>query len=103
MRYKFFGEPNLLIKTRKKVPYEGTIDFKPLFRFDAKGEYITEDADLIERLKGRFDHIEVLEAEEPLPFEEEEEPKEEAKFKCKKCEFETANKGELMAHYRKHK
>lgn len=102
MRYKFFGEPNLLVKTRKKVPYEGTIDFKPLFRFDEKGEYITDDADLIEKLKSRFDHIQIFEVE-TLPFEAEEEPKEEVKFKCKKCDFETANKGELMAHYRKHK
>lgn len=61
MRYKFFSEPNMLVKTRKRVPFEGTFDFKPLFRFDKNGEYITEDEQLIEKLKSRFDHVEILE------------------------------------------
>lgn len=75
MAYKFFGEPNMLVKTRKRVPFDTRIDFKPLFRFDDKGEYVTDDIHLIEKLKTRFDHVELIETnnnaiDEELPFED---------------------------------
>jgi hypothetical protein len=77
---KFYGEPNLLVNTRKKV--NGMYKNTPLFIFDENGEYETEDKRLIEKLKKNFKH-------------------ENNKFKCKKCDFETDNMGELLAHYRK--
>ncbi len=61
MTYKFYGEPNMLAKSRHKKLFEGTIQLKPLFRFDDKGEYITSDERLIEKLKSRFDHMEIVE------------------------------------------
>lgn len=93
MKYKFFGQPNMLVKERKKKYFSGEIIQKPLFRFDEKGEYITDDERIIEKLKSRFDHV---------PYEE---PKTEGikVYKCNKCKFETENKGDLLAHYRKHK
>ena len=48
---KFFGEP-LKVITSKKTN-------KPIFRFDTKGEFITDDPEIIERAKGFFDHIEL--------------------------------------------
>lgn len=59
MKVKFFGEPNMLVKTRKRVLFDNKIQFKPLFRFDSNGEYITDDEKLIEKLKIRFDHVEI--------------------------------------------
>jgi hypothetical protein len=57
MKYKFFGTPNLLVKSRYKKYFDGNIQFKPLFRFDENGEFITEDENLISKLTDRFDHI----------------------------------------------
>lgn len=47
--YKFFGEP-------LKIIYSKTSN-KPLFRFDTKGEFITDDEEIIKRALGFFDHI----------------------------------------------
>lgn len=112
--YKFFGEP-------LKIIYSKTSN-KPLFRFDTKGEFITDDEEIIKRALGFFDHIEmsaeiigekvvktvsIPEMTITTVKEEnnavEEVKSEEIKLKCKKCEFETDNKGLLMAHYREHK
>ena len=117
MKYKFFGEPNTLVKTRKRVLFQNEIKFKPLFRFDENGEYVTEDEHLIAKLKGRFDHMEIADA---LPFEEVDHIPEVEKmvpevvevvevvesfttttYKCKHCRFKTTNKGELLSHYKK--
>lgn len=70
MKYKFFGEPNMLVKTRKKVLFDNKIEFKPLFRFDEKGEFETEDIHLINKLKSRFDHKEILDIETEEKSEE---------------------------------
>ncbi len=53
--YKFYGEKNKEIKSR--------LSGKILFRFDTKGEFITDDEILIERAKSHFDYIE-MEAKE---------------------------------------
>ena len=78
---KFYGEPNLLVNTRKKV--NGMYKNTPLFRFDKNGEYETEDKRLIEKLKLNF------------KYENSE------THKCKKCGLEFDNMGNLLAHYRK--
>ena len=70
-KYKFFGEPNMLVKGRKKVLFENAWQFKPLFRFDEKGEYVTDDEKLIEKLKSRFDHMPYVEEVKQETKEEE--------------------------------
>jgi hypothetical protein len=49
--YKFFGTPlkEILSKTTHKV----------MFRFDTKGEFITDDPEIIKRALGFFDYIEM--------------------------------------------
>lgn len=89
MKVKFYGPANLLVKTKKQVPFENTIQFKPLFRFDANGEYITGDESLIEKLKSRYDHKEMTE-----------EVKEEAKFHCVKCNMDFPDRGSFLVHTR---
>jgi hypothetical protein len=54
---KFYGTPNMLVKDRKTK--------KPLFRFDANGEFVTNDERLIERLKRKFRWEEEVEEERP--------------------------------------
>jgi hypothetical protein len=70
MKVKFKGQPNLLVRTKTTQLYNNKVDYKPLFRFDDNGEYITEDEKLIKKLKGRFDHVEIKE-DEIIPKEEE--------------------------------
>jgi hypothetical protein len=50
----------MLVKDAKKN--------KPLFRFDTNGEYVTEDAKLIQKLKVKFKFEEVQLKAEPLSF-----------------------------------
>lgn len=86
---KFYGTPNMLLRVRNMKPIRA-------IRFDLNGEYETENPRLIARLKTRFKCEETAEK-----------PKEEKKlpldgfYNCKKCDFKTTNKGELLAHYRK--
>jgi len=99
---KFFGEPLKEIKSK--------LTNKVVFRFDSKGEFITDDPEIIRRAMGFFDYIEMkaeevgvkvaktVEVEKMVITTNEPKAKE---FKCKKCEFETDNKGELLAHYKK--
>lgn len=48
---KFFGEPLKEIKSK--------VTGKVVFRFDSKGEFITDDEEIIKRAKGFFDHVEM--------------------------------------------
>lgn len=82
---KFYGQPNSLVREMRRKPFSTEYEFKPIFKFDEKGEYSTSDDRLIQKLKRKFKY------------------EEEKTYKCKKCEYETTNKGELLAHYRKHK
>ena len=112
---KFFGPPLKEIKSKTSG--------KMMFRFDTKGEFITDDNEIIQRAMGFFDHI-PLKAEttgkrvaktvvvpvmtittnETTKEEIKEDPKEEVKLKhCKKCDFACENQGDLLAHYRTHK
>lgn len=79
---KFYGEPNQLVKERKRKPMSREIAVKPLFRFDEKGEYETTDKRLIEKLKKKFRYEEII---------------------CKKCGEEFENKGQYLAHMKTHK
>jgi uncharacterized Zn-finger protein len=81
---KFYGEPNTLVKTRKRKQFSTEVVMNPLFRFDENGEYETTDERLIQKLKKKFKY-------------------DENKFTCKKCGETFDNKGLLLAHYRNHK
>jgi hypothetical protein len=119
--YKFFGEPLKIITSKTSG--------KPVFRFDTKGEFITDDPEIIKRAMGFFDYV-PMKAETvgekvaktyivpPVtittkdvetitinkPVLKDEIKKELAKvYKCKKCDFETEKQGDLMRHYKEHK
>lgn len=76
MRFK--GEPNLLVTVRK--PRFGE---PKAFRFDNNGIYETDKPTMIKRISALYKA-----ADEPL-------------HRCKKCDFETDNKGVYLAHCRK--
>lgn len=80
---KFKAEPNLYVRISNKI-VQRTTGLKG-FTFNDKGEYETENPMMINVLSQNFEKVE------------------EELFKCKKCDFETDNKGELLAHYRQHK
>jgi hypothetical protein len=102
--YKFFGTPlkEILSKTTHKA----------MFRFDTKGEFITDDPEIIRRALGFFDYIEMK--AEPVGNKVAKThttpamvittigqvAKEEPKKQCKKCNFTCDNQRELLAHYR---
>jgi hypothetical protein len=90
---KFKGEPNLYVRIANKSVKRLT--GKKGFYFDNNGIYETDNEILCRVLP---QHFEVL--EETAPKKEKEEKTAEKKYKCKQCDFETANKGELMAHYK---
>lgn len=107
--YKFFGEPLKIIKSKTSN--------QPLFRFDTKGEFITDDPEIINRAMGYFDYIpmkaeatgEKVEKTIHVPpmtivtkgqEEIKESLKTDLKKHCKKCDFTCDNQGELLAHYR---
>jgi len=64
--YKFFGPPLKAIMSKRT--------HKVMFRFDTKGEFITDDPEIIKRAKGYFDclELEVVEVGEKVDktFEE---------------------------------
>lgn len=93
---KFKGEPNQLVRITKIRPH--LIRKMPKsIRFDKDGIYETDNLHLIKRLSTRYEEV-----KEKIEVEKEIKEKQEI-FKCKKCNFKTTNKGELLAHYRKHK
>lgn len=89
---KFYGTPNQLVNIRERKL--GKLVTKPKFRFDENGEYETEDMDLIERLKPHFKHDNnAVNNEKTIECDK--------KFICKKCGFETENRGVFLAHCKK--
>jgi len=72
MKYK--GEPNLLVTFKKPI---GTIKY---IKFDNDGYYITDNEYIIKKLSQHF----------PI----------ESNYKCKFCNKEFDNKGNLLVHYR---
>lgn len=102
MKMKFFGQPNMLVKTRKKVWFEQNLVLKPLFRFDEKGEYVTDDEELIKKLTMRFDHCPVIEQINDDVFEPViEMVPETIAFICKKCGEGFDGRGKFLTHSRK--
>lgn len=104
MMMKFYGQPLREIKSKTSG--------KMMFRFDTKGEFITDDEEIIKRAIGFFDHIE-LKAESVgekvaktvvvpvMTITTKDDKSEEQKLKkCKKCDFTCDSQGELLAHYR---
>jgi hypothetical protein len=92
---KFYGEPNQVIKKQSRKPMSKGFIMKPLFRFDANGEYdMPDDHPLIDRMKRRFryEEVEAVTVTKAIP--------ETFKLHCKKCGYGSNNYGELMAHIR---
>ena len=88
---KFYGEPNQVIKKQSRKPMSKGFTMKPLFRFDANGEYeMPDDHPLIDRMKRRFKYDEAIKPAEVIP--------ETFKLHCKKCGYGSNNYGELMSH-----
>ena len=115
MTVKFYGKPLDYIESKQSG--------KVLFRFDTKGEFITDDDKIIERAIGFFDYAEIKiesigervektfivppltittqDTAEKESIEETPIIEQEKKVKhCKKCDFTCENQGELLAHYR---
>lgn len=86
MRFK--AEPNLYVKISNKYVQRAT-GLKG-FYFDDKGEYETDNELMIKVLSQSFE------------IKEEKNATVDKVYKCKKCEYETTNKGGLLAHYREH-
>jgi hypothetical protein len=81
---KFKAPPNLqYVKISNK--YVQRVTGIKGFYFDDKGEFETDNEVLIKVLSQNFEVVE---------------EKEVKTFKCKKCKYETGNKGDLLAHYR---
>lgn len=106
---KFFGTPLEEIK--------GAQSGKVIFRFDHKGEFITDDEKIIARALGHFDHIEmeaketgqrvkktiitppiqITTADTEIKRETDDEPKE--SFICKYCGESFDTFGKRQRHY----
>jgi DNA-binding cell septation regulator SpoVG len=113
MMMKFFGEPLKEIKSKTSG--------KMMFRFDTKGEFVTDDEEIIKRAMGFFDHMPykaepdgervaktvvvpvmtITTKENDAKEEVKEEVKPEIKLKhCSKCDFTCENQGELLKHHK---
>ena len=102
--YRFFSDPGHIVS-------DGNTGL-PLLKFDEKGEYVTLDPALSQRMAPHFRHeeIELVEVKEPTDTETAE--KAEATrddgqapcFPCPHCDYEARNKSGLTSHVRaKHK
>ncbi|OMF38775.1 hypothetical protein BK133_00800 [Paenibacillus sp. FSL H8-0548] len=96
---KFIGEPHLLVNVKPPI---GTIKH---IRFDANGEFITGNELLILRMHHRFDSVPAVGSEPSEEMTDDLELQineftETKQYICKKCDFTTAGKGDLMVHYR---
>ena len=104
---KYIWQPNVTVIDHLKA--------EKIFIFDDKGEFVTEDEKIIKFMAKNksfikceeneiVKEVEVIEENEIKTIEEVEiieKSKEEIKiFKCKKCDFETDNKGLLLSHYK---
>lgn len=70
---KFYAEPNMLVKVNRK----GKLRNVKSFRFDEKGEFITDNPYLINVLKRRFksdsevvEEVETIEEEKEMTYQE---------------------------------
>jgi len=100
MKMKFYSnEPNLHIIRQRMAG--NRVEHFELCMFDENCELETEDKEVIRQLLNIYRHEEVKEeSAEEVEGKEDEAESEKTMFNCKKCDFETDNKGLLMAHYR---
>jgi hypothetical protein len=111
--YRFYGDPLQSIRSKQTN--------RVLFVFDTKGEFITDDENIIRRCLGFFDNMK-LESKDislkerktynipPMTITHKGdkkvepiiEPKEDLPIlkHCKKCDFVCENQGDLLTHYR---
>ena len=96
----FLGTPRMLDKLNPPIGN------KKRLRLDANGEITTEDERVIKRFHHKFDSKpskngieQAVEELDDGSFDIIDGDKQ--YYPCKKCEYTTLNKGELMAHYRK--
>lgn len=105
----FIGPPNQYVRFSSKLIIRLT--GKKGFYFDENGKHETDNDLLCRVLKQHFEVEEIKEIKEIEEAKEvnevnsvtDDKPIEEKTFKCKKCSYETENRGELLAHYRNHK
>jgi hypothetical protein len=89
---KFYSDvPNLHIIRDRQLGFNGRSERYLLCKFDENGEFESDDPEVIRQLRNIYRHDETVEQQDDKP----------KTMKCKKCSFETENKGELLAHYRK--
>ena len=92
--YRFFSEPG-------RVVSDGNTGLA-MFKFDEKGEYVTLDGLLAQRMAPHFRHeeIDLVEAKETEETEETGDDAQVSSFLCPHCDFEAGSKSGLSAHIR---
>lgn len=96
--YRFFSEPG-------RVVSDGNTGLA-MFKFDEKGEYVTLDGLIAQRMTPHFRHevIDLIEVKEQEEAEDTGDDAQATCFPCPHCDFEAATKSGLQAHIRaKHK
>jgi len=96
----FLGTPNMLVTLKPPI---GTIKH---VRFDTKGEFTTDNERMIQRFHHKFDSMPAVgepteELTDDLEYQDHGTGDTESKSKvwnCNQCEFQTDNKGVLLAH-----
>ena len=91
---KFQGPPNLRLRIAIPQPNE-----RQFIKFDENGILETRNPFTIRRLKKRG--YQPVSAQADVVPEPTATPDDGPKYRCKKCDFVTDNKGELLAHHRK--
>ena len=91
----FIGQPNQYVRFSNKTVIRLT--GKKGFYFDENGKYETDNDLLCKVLKQHFETEEIKTENSAT----DDKPEKNKKYQCKQCDFETDNKGELLAHYRK--
>jgi hypothetical protein len=96
--YRFFSNPGHVVS-------DGNTGL-PLLKFDDKGEYVTLDIVLAQRMAPHFRHeeIELIEVKEQAQAQAEETKEEPDELTCPVCGFKAASPSGLANHMRiKHK
>lgn len=94
----FRGTPNMLVVLNPPI---GRIKH---VRFDANGEFTTENERMIQRFHHKFDSLPAIDKEpteemtDDLELQEHQEEFKTKVWHCNQCEFESDNKGLLLDH-----
>ena len=89
-KFLFKGDPNQVVIDKQYG--------RELFRFDEKGEFLTDNLRIIGKAVGHFGYIELKDG---TKLEVKEEIVTEASYTCEKCGKEFKNKGLFTAHTNK--